>query len=266
MRYVKLGNSGVRVSEVALGTMTFGEDWGWGASKAESQKMFTHYAEAGGNFIDTANNYTDGSSERFLADFLAADRDHFVVASKFTLSDNKSDLNFGGNHRKNLMRSLKASLERLGTDHLDLLWLHMWDFTTPVEEIMRALDDVVRMGLVHYIGFSDSPAWVTAQAQTLAQLRGWSPLIAIQLPYSLGSRHAERAHFPMAETLGLSVTAWGLLAGGLLTNKYAQAGDTPTRYDASSFSERWQKLATAVTEIAKDDLTGWENRENREWQ
>ena len=137
MRYRLLGRSGLRVSELCLGTMTFGEDWGWGASEAESRKIFDRFAEAGGNFVDTANNYTEGTSERFVGQFLAADRDHFVLATKYSLTERKDDPNFGGNHRKNLLRSLEGSLRRLGTDHVDLLWLHMWDGLTPLDEILR---------------------------------------------------------------------------------------------------------------------------------
>src|SRR5262245_22801293 len=174
MRYKLLGRSGLRVSELALGTMTFGEDWGWGASKEVSSKIFDLYTKAGGNFIDTACNYTDGSSETFIGEFTHTDRDHYVIATKFTLSTRKGDPNFSGNHRKNLVQSLEGSLKRLQTDYVDLLWLHVWDFTTPVESIMRALDDVVRSGKALHVGVSDSPSWIVAQANTLADLRGWA--------------------------------------------------------------------------------------------
>ena len=169
MKYRLLGPSGLRVSEYALGTMTFGEEWGWGASREESRRMFEAYAARGGNFLDTANRYTEGTSERLVGEFIAADRDHWVVATKYTLFDRKGDPNFSGNHRKNLMRSVKASLERLGTDWIDLLWVHMWDGTTPVDEVLRGLDDLVRAGTVHYVGISDAPAWVVAQANTVAE-------------------------------------------------------------------------------------------------
>src|SRR5262245_52306408 len=158
MRYKLLGKSGLRVSELCLGTMTFGDDWGWGASKEESRKIFDAFAEAGGNFIDTANNYTNGTSEKFVGEFIQSDRDHFVIATKYTLTERKADPNCGGNHRKNLRRSVEGSLQRLGTDHIDLLWLHMWDGMTPVEEVMRSLDDLVRAGTVLYVGISDTPA------------------------------------------------------------------------------------------------------------
>ena len=188
MRYRLLGRSGLRVSEAALGTMTFGEDWGWGASEDECRRIFERYAEAGGNFVDTANNYTDGSSERIVGGLVAAERERFVVATKYTLTTRPDDPNAGGNHRKNLVQSLEASLRRLGTDYVDLLWLHMRDGITPIDEIVRALDDQVRLGKVLYVGISDSPAWLVAQANTLADLRGWSPFVAVQLPYSVSDR------------------------------------------------------------------------------
>jgi aryl-alcohol dehydrogenase-like predicted oxidoreductase len=174
MRYKLLGASGLRVSELALGTMTFGETWGWGASKDESRKIFDAFATAGGNFIDTANNYTDGTSEEFVGDFIATDREHFVVATKYTLSTRRDDPNAGGNHRKSMVRALEASLRRLGTDYVDLLWLHMWDGLTPVEEVLRAFDDLVRAGKVLYVGFSDTPAWVVSRAHAIATVRGWT--------------------------------------------------------------------------------------------
>ena len=171
MGYRLFGRSGLRVSELALGTMTFGTDWGWGAGRDECRKMFDTYAEAGGNFVDTANNYTNGTSERIVGELVAADRDHFVLATKYSLSTRPDDPNAGGNHRKNLVRAVEASLERLGTDYLDLLWLHMWDGMTPVEEIVRSLDDLVQAGKVLYVGVSDTPAWAVARAVTLAELR-----------------------------------------------------------------------------------------------
>lgn len=250
MRYKLLGKSGLRVSELALGTMTFGEDWGWGASKEESQRIFEAYSQAGGNFIDTACNYTNGTSERFVGEFVAADRDHFVVASKYTLSERPADPNFGGNHRKNLMRTLRASLNRLNTDYLDLLWLHMWDFTTPVEEVMQGLDDLVRSGQVLYVGISDTPAWVVSQANMLAELRGWSRLVALQLPYSLADRAPERDLLPMAKAWDMAVTAWGVLEGGVLTGKYNQPSSEPRRY--SQAEEREKTLAEAVMRVAAE--------------
>ncbi|HEX6525317.1 MAG TPA: aldo/keto reductase [Streptosporangiaceae bacterium] len=226
MRYTLLGNSGLRVSEVALGTMTFGTDWGWGASTGESAKQFELFAEAGGTLIDTANKYTNGTAESILGDLLATDRDHFVVGTKYSLNVRDGDLNAGGNHRKSLVQALEASLQRLRTDHVDLLWLHAWDYLTPPEEVMRTLDDQVRLGKVLYLGISDTPAWVVAQMQTLAAGRGWSSFAGLQAEYSLVQREAERELIPMARGLGMSVLAWGPLGAGVLSGKYA-GPDTP---------------------------------------
>jgi aryl-alcohol dehydrogenase-like predicted oxidoreductase len=237
MRFKLLGRSGLRVSELALGTMTFGEDWGWGASKEESRKILERFAEAGGNFVDTANNYTDGTSERFVGEFVASDRDHFVLATKYSLTERREDPNFGGNQRKNLLRSLEGSLARLDTDHVDVLWLHMWDGMTPVEEVLRAMDDMVRAGKVLYVGFSDTPAWVVAQAVTMAELRGWVRPVALQLPYSVLDRGAERDLLPMARANDLAVTVWGMLEGGALTGKYRAAERGATRYEGASEEE-----------------------------
>lgn len=222
MRYKLLGKSGLRVSELALGTMTFGENWGWGASKEESRKIFEAYAEAGGNFIDTANRYTDGTAEQYVGEFIAADRDHFVLCTKYTLFTRRNDPNFSGNHRKNMMRSLAESLKRLKTDYIDVYWIHAWDFITPVEEVMRALDDMVRAGKILHVGISDAPAWVIAQANTLAELRGWTPFIGLQTQYSLIERSAERDLLPMARALDVGVMAWAALGSGVLTGKYNQ--------------------------------------------
>ena len=250
MTFRLLGRSGLRVSEYALGTMTFGEEWGWGASRKESRRMFEAYATRGGNFLDTANRYTEGTSERFLGEFIAADRDHWVLATKYTLFDRKGDPNFSGNHRKNLMRSVKGSLARLGTDWIDLLWLHMWDGTTPVDEVMRGLDDLVRAGTVHYVGVSDTPAWVVARANTLADLRGWSPFVALQLRYSLIDRTAERDLLPMARALGLAVTPWSVLGAGVLSGKYVAGGGTGRAAARVAKVERNLAIAEAVRGVA----------------
>ena len=214
MDYRILGRSGLRVSELCLGTMTFGSDWGWGADREDSRRIFDAFVAAGGNFIDTANNYTDGSSEEFVGEFVADARDRFVLATKYTLSIDADDPNAGGNHRKSLVRSLEQSLRRLRTDYVDLLWLHMHDATTPIDEAVRALDDQVRLGKVLAVGISDSPAWVVAQANTIAALRGWSPFTALQIPYNVASREPERELLPMAKALGLALTPWGVLEAG----------------------------------------------------
>ncbi len=251
MKYKLLGRSGLRVSELALGTMTFGEDWGWGASKQESQQIFDIFSEAGGNFIDTACNYTEGTSEKFVGEFVASERDYFVIATKYTLrsrGENAMDPNAGGNNRKNLMRSVESSLKRLDTDYIDLLYLHMWDYTTSVGEVMRGLDDLVREGKVHYVGFSDTPAYIVAKANMLANHQSLSPVVAIQVPYNLVRRDPERELFPMAREDDIAVTAWGLLGGGVLTGKYRHA-DMKKRYDHAG--EESMAIADKVVKIGR---------------
>ena len=221
--YVLLGRSGLRVSPMSLGTMTFGDDWGWGADASESRRILDAYLERGGNFIDTANVYTNGSAERLLGEFLKGRRDVAVLATKYTLNLHPGDPNGGGNHRKSLQRAVEESLKRLQTDYVDLLYMHMWDGTTPVEEVMRGFDDLVRAGKVLYAGVSDIPAWQAARMQTLADLRGWSPLVALQIEYSLAQRAGERDLVPMADELGMHSVAWSPLAMGILTGKYTRA-------------------------------------------
>jgi aryl-alcohol dehydrogenase-like predicted oxidoreductase len=250
MRYKLLGRSGLRVSELCLGTMTFGDDWGWGATKTESRKIFDAFTEAGGNYIDTANNYTNGTSEKFVGEFIASDRDRFVVATKYTLSERPTDPNFGGNHRKNMFRSIEGSLERLKTDHVDLLWLHMWDGVTPVDEVLRALDDLVRAGKVLYVGISDTPAWVVAQANAIADLRGWSRFVAYQGEYSLASRAPERDILPMTRALDMAFTPWGMLEGGELTGKYNSPSKEAKR--SKDTSARIKSLATELMAVAEE--------------
>jgi len=220
MRYLQLGRSGLRVSEACLGAMTFGAV-DWGASLEESRRIFDAYREVGGNFIDTANNYAGGRSEEIVGELLAADRDRFVLATKYTAPIRPGDVNAFGNHRKSLVQSLDQSLRRLRTDYVDLLWVHLWDAVTPIAELMRSLDDQIRAGKVLYVGISDVPAWAVAEGNTLARERGWTPFSAIQIEYSLVERTVERELVPMADALGLAVLAWGALAGGLLTGKYA---------------------------------------------
>ena len=258
MKYKLLGKSGLRVSEICLGTMTFGEEWGWGATKAESKKIFDAYASAGGNFIDTANLYTNGSSEKFVGEFIssATDREHFVLATKYSLTTRNGDPNACGNHRKNLVQAIDASLERLGTDYIDLYWLHAWDFLTPVEEVMRALDDLVRAGKVLYIGISDTPAWVVSRANMLAELRGWTPFVALQIEYSLVERTPERELLPMARELDLAVTPWAPLGAGILTGKYSRESAFPNgtrlKNDSPKLNERNLKIAAAVDKVADE--------------
>jgi aryl-alcohol dehydrogenase (NADP+) len=227
--YVTLGRSGLRVSPFALGAMTFGEDPGAaGSSVEESEKILGSYVDLGGNFIDTANFYTNGHSEKILGDWFAArprQRDHVVVASKFFGNMFPGDPNGGGAGRGSIIAQLHETLRRLNTDYLDLYWLHNWDRHTPVEETMRTLDDLVRAGKIRYIGFSNVPAWVTAQAQTTAMLRGWAPLIALQVEYSLLARTVEGEVAPLAQQQGMALTPYSPLKGGFLSGKYRRDGE-----------------------------------------
>jgi aryl-alcohol dehydrogenase-like predicted oxidoreductase len=220
--YRLLGRSGLRVSPLSLGAMTFGTDWGWGTEEAEARRIFDAYVDRGGNFIDTANQYTGGTSERFVGRFAEGRRDALVIATKYTLTSRPKDPNSGGNHRKSMVRSVEDSLKRLNTDYIDLLYLHAWDFTTPVEEVLRGLDDLVRAGKVVYAGISDTPAWQVSRMQAIADLRGWTPFVALQIEYSLIERTVERDLIPMAKEMGLGVIPWSPLASGVLTGKYSR--------------------------------------------
>ncbi|HEX6851082.1 MAG TPA: aldo/keto reductase [Candidatus Polarisedimenticolaceae bacterium] len=251
--YRLLGRSGLRVSPLTLGTMTFGEDWGWGADRETSRRILDRYLERGGNFIDTANLYTNGTSESLLGDFLEGRREQVVLATKFTLSMRRGDPNGGGNQRKNLVQSLEASLRRLRTDRIDLYWVHAWDGITPVDETMRALDDAVRLGKILYVGVSDYPAWKVAQANTLAELSGWTPFRALQVEYSLVQRDVERELVPMARELGLGITPWAPLAGGVLTGKYTTGGDSQRRdrnMNLHRLGERTDRIVRELLAIA----------------
>lgn len=224
LRYRLLGKSGLRVSEICLGTMSFGDAWGFGADEATSHRILDAYAEAGGNFLDTANKYHGGQTEEIVGRWLEGKRDPMVVATKYTLGMNPTDPNSAGNHRKNMVTAVEQSLTRLRTDVIDLLWVHAWDDYTPYEETMRALDDLVRAGKVLYVGVSDAPAWVVSAANVLSELRGWTPFVGLQIEYSLLQRTPERDLLPMARHFGLSVLAWGPLGAGVLTGKYTRAG------------------------------------------
>jgi aryl-alcohol dehydrogenase-like predicted oxidoreductase len=260
MRYRLLGRSGLRVSELCLGTMTFGEEWGWGAAKEESRRIYDAFRQAGGNFVDTANVYTNGTSERFLGEFLEGHRDEVVLATKYTNAAPGSDPNAGGNQRKNMMRCVEASLKRLRTDYIDLYWLHIWDQLTPLDEVMRGFDDLVRQGKVLYAGVSDMPAWAVARANTLAELRDWTPFVGLQIEYSLVERTPERELLPMAKALGIGVTAWSPLGGGVLTGKYAGAskGSAGGRYDNEGMRQflgdagRTEAVAREVQAVARE--------------
>ncbi len=258
MRYKLLGKSGLRVSELCLGVMTFGEEWGWGASREESRRIFDAYVERGGNFIDTANRYTEGTSEKYVGEFVGNRRGEFVIATKYTLSMNPDDPNAGGNHRKNMMQAVEASLRRLNTDYIDLYWLHAWDFLTPVEEVMRGLDDLIRSGKILYIGISDTPAWIVSQANTLAELRGWTRFVGLQIEYSLIQRAPERDLLPMAHAFELAVTPWAVIGGGVLTGKYSGDPEKDAKADhqrepsEKRLNERNLKIAGVVKQIAAE--------------
>jgi aryl-alcohol dehydrogenase-like predicted oxidoreductase len=250
MKYKLLGNSGLKVSELCLGTMGFGKEWNWGADKETSFAVMESFANAGGNFIDTANRYTDGTSEKYIGEFMQANRDHFIVATKYSLHDNLTNVNASGNNRKNMMRSVELSLKRLNTDFIDLLYLHIWDNLTPIDEVMRGLDDLVRQGKVNYIGISDTPAWIISKGQTLAELMGWSKFIALQVEYSLLQRTPERDLIPMAKHFGMTVTPWAPLAGGALTGKYLRGDKGRLPDNSKRLNERAVSITQTVIDIA----------------
>jgi len=263
--YVTLGRSGLRVSPLTLGTMTFGTEWGWGSEEATARAIFDRYLEAGGNVLDTADGYTNGKSEELLGKFLHESgwRDRVVLATKFTFNTEQGNPNAGGNGRKNIYRALHGSLRRLKTDYIDLYWLHAWDTVTPVEEVVSTMNDLVREGKILHYGFSDTPAWYVARAQTMAQLQGKEPLAALQLEYSLVERNIEREHIPVAQELGIAVCPWSPIAGGFLAGKYKREGNTTRgegRYEQAkdhpvlgrvlTLEQNWQIVDTVV-EVAK---------------
>lgn len=257
--YVTLGRSGLRVSPFCLGTATFGEDQGWGSSPEVSEAILAHYLDQGGNFIDCANVYTHGHAEAIIGDYFSrsGQRDRAVVATKFFGNLYPCDPNGGGSGRKSILAACEQSLRRLRTEYIDLYWMHMWDPHTPVEETLRALDDLVHAGKVRYVGFSDAPAWLTAKAHTIAQLRGWSPLTGIQIEYNLIERGVEVEYLPMAGELGLGVTAWGPLKGGLLSGKYMRgnaADATPDRgaLVTRNFTDRNFDVVDALIAVADE--------------
>jgi aryl-alcohol dehydrogenase-like predicted oxidoreductase len=258
LRHRLLGASGLRVSEICLGTMSFGTAWGFGADEATSHQILDAYAEAGGNFLDTANKYHGGQSEEIVGRWLQSRRDRTVLATKYTLSMDGQDPNASGNHRKNLVRSVEASLRRLQTSSIDLLWVHAWDDWTPFEETMRALDDLVRSGKVQYIGVSDTPAWVVSASNVLAELRGWTRFVGLQIEYNLLQRTVERDLIPMATHFGLSVLAWAPLSAGVLTGKYTRgAADNDSlrkqgNESRGRTSEKSLEIARAVDQIADE--------------
>jgi aryl-alcohol dehydrogenase-like predicted oxidoreductase len=262
--YRLLGRSGLRVSPLALGTMTFGTDWGWGADRDEAHRIFDAYVDCGGNFIDTSNNYTNGTSEQLIGELAADKRDGLVIATKYSASTRPDDPNSGGDHRKSMDRSVERSLARLQTDYIDLLYLHLWDGTTSVEEALRAMDDLVRAGKVLYVGISDTPAWQVSRMQAIADLRGWSPLVALEIEYSLIERTVERDLIPMASEMGLGVIPWSPLGRGVLTGKYSSrdldhgadpAGVQGTRKSARELNGSLSERSLAIAEVVKTVAT-----------
>ncbi|NME72389.1 aldo/keto reductase [Flammeovirga aprica] len=253
MRYKLFGKSGLKVSELCLGAMTFGEEWGTGADFETSGKIFDAFADAGGNFIDTANFYTNGTSEKFLGEFVDGERDRYVLASKYTLIEDASHPNGTGNSRRNMMRTVEASLKRMNTDYMDILWVHMWDSTTRVDEVLRAMNDLIAQGKVCYIGISDTPAWVVSKANMMAELRGWEEFVGLQVEYSLITRDIERELLPMANHYGMSVTTWSPLGAGLLSGKYNNGMIEEGRLSEKSVKFNPQNIAIAkkVTEIGE---------------
>ena len=257
MDYRLLGSSGLRVSELCLGAMTFGSEEAWCADRAESQAMFEAFVKAGGNFIDTADIYTGGESEKLVGEFIASDRERFVLATKYTNAfPGAEDPNAAGNHRKNLTQSLDASLKRLNVDYIDLYWVHVWDYTTPVDEVMRALDDAVSAGKILYVGLSDAPAWVASRANTLAEWRGWTPFVTMQLEYSLVERGIEREHMSLCRACDMVVTAWSPLCSGILSGKYTRGSDDAKRLEnlegLTTLTEAKLEIARQVDTIADE--------------
>ena len=267
--YVTLGRSGLRVSPFCLGAMTFGEDWGFGSPVPESEAIMGRYFERGGNFVDTANGYTGGHSERIIGNFIAHDRarrDDIVIATKFFSNLSRRNPNGGGASRKAVVAACEQSLRRLRTDYIDLYWMHVWDRFTPIEETMRALDDLVRAGKVRYIGFSDTPAWKVSQAQTTALFRGWTPLVALQIEYSLLERTVEGELVPMAQELGLGITPWSPIAGGVLSGKFSREDAATATSDrgARSLSRLTERTFTILDELRR--VAGGLNASPGQWR
>ncbi|NER51830.1 MAG: aldo/keto reductase [Symploca sp. SIO1A3] len=266
MDYYTLGNTGLKVSRLALGTMTFGDDWGWGTDEANAHQLFDTYLEAGGNFIDTADLYTNGNSERMLGRFVKSSetRDRVVICTKFSYNAEPGNPNAGGNGRKNILRAVEGSLQRLGTDYIDVYMLHTWDQVTPAAEVMRTLDDLVTSGKVRYVALSDVPAWYVVQAQTLAQERHLEPISTIQLEYSLAERNIEFEYTTLAKTLNTSLMIWSPLASGLLSGKYKpseQGGEGSGRLATlansgnpvfNKFTEKNWAIVTELEAVAKE--------------
>jgi len=252
MKYKLLGRSGLKVSELCLGTMGFGTEAGWGADKTTSFAIMEAFANAGGNFLDTANIYKLGTSEKLIGEFIGPrDRDYFVIATKYSLKDNTTNPNASGNNRKNMMRSVEQSLKRLQTDFIDVLYLHIWDDLTPIDEVLRGIDDLIRQGKVNYAAISDTPAWVVSKGNTLAELKGWSQFIALQVEYSLIQRTPERDLIPMAKHFGMTLTPWAPLAGGALTGKYLKGGQGRIKPESNRRDDNSTRVTSEVMAVAE---------------
>lgn len=252
MKYKLLGRSGLKVSELCLGTMGFGTEAGWGADKQTSFQIMEAYANAGGNFLDTANIYKLGTSEKIIGEFISnRDRDYWVIATKYSLKDNETNVNASGNNRKNMIRSVEESLKRLQTDFIDVLYLHIWDHLTPIDEVLRGLDDLIRQGKVNYAAISDTPAWIVSKGNTMAELMGWSQFVALQVEYSLLQRTPERDLIPMAKHFGMTLTPWAPLAGGALTGKYLRGDKGRIKEGSNRLNENSQRITKEVVAIAE---------------
>src|SRR6201995_219903 len=257
--YVTLGRSGLRVSPLCLGAMTFGEDLGWGTSVEESQRIIDRFVELGGNFIDTANFYTKSHSEKIIGDHvgrLPSRRDRLVIATKFSGNLYPGDPNGGGSGRKSIIAQCEQSLRRLQTDYIDLYWLHNWDIHTPMEETMAALESLVQAGKVRYLGVSDTPAWKIVEANMIARFRGWAAFIGLQIEYSLLERSVEQELVPMALEHGLGITPWSPLKSGALSGKYTRANAGKIKGDRGVFldpslNDKTYDLIDALEVIAK---------------
>ncbi len=253
MKYKLLGRSGLKVSELCLGTMGFGTEAGWGADKDTSFAIMDAFANAGGNFVDTANIYKLGTSEKIIGEYISKhDRDYFVLATKYALKDNLTNPNASGNNRKNMMRSVEESLKRLKTDFIDILYLHIWDDLTPIDEVLRGMDDLIKQGKVNYAAISDTPAWVVAKGNTIAELMGWSQFVALQVEYSLIARTPERELIPMAKHFGMTITPWAPLGGGALTGKYLRGEQGRIKPESKRRNEQSENITKQVVAIAEE--------------
>jgi len=254
MIYKLLGKTGIKVSELCLGTMTFGTDWNFGSDKDESKKIFDAFINAGGNFFDSANIYTKGTSEKYLGEFIKSERENIVVASKYSLTES-GKINLSGNSRKNMNQSIEGSLKRLGTDYIDLYYIHAWDFLVAPEEMMRNLEYLLASGKILSIGISDAPAYIAAKCNTISELRGWNQFAAYQVEYCLTERTADREIIPLCEHDDMTFCGFGPLAAGLLTGKYLTDNDEPKRMTkgvSPRLSDVNLALSSKLNDLAKE--------------